>query len=87
MQNSENIPINNIFLNFLSTSMTHLDFLDRQPSDFSKFATSLLQNTQNLQLELQKNFKEKNTNYIIFKSQRGKLHINIKNFIIFIRSQ
>ena len=77
MQNPENIPINNIFLSFLSTSMTHLEFLGRQPSDFSKFATTLLQNTKNLQMDLQKNFKEKNSNYIIFKSPRGKFTQNI----------
>lgn len=73
MQNCENIPMNNVFFNFVNTSLLHIDYLKKQSSIFSNFATSLIENSQNFKAEIQKHLKSQETNFVIFKPQRGNL--------------
>lgn len=77
MQNSQNIPMNNVFFNFVNTSLLHIDYLKKQSSIFSNFAASLIENSQNFKEEIQKHLKVQETNFVIFKPQRG-------NFIDFL---
>lgn len=66
MQNLQNISPDNIFFLFLSTSMTQKEYMNMQPTNFSKFSSNLLQNAQSQKSDIQRNFKSNNNNDITY---------------------